>query len=64
MDQKKYIDSELNKFLKRNDFMFNTYIRNNVVKNNIDNWCDFIKKFTIPDYESNDIWMINDYPLL
>lgn len=44
--------------------MFNTYIRNNVVKNNIDDWCDFIKKFTIPDYESDEIWMINDYPLL
>lgn len=66
MDHKKYIDSELNKFLKRNDYMFNTYIRNHIVGNNVNDWCNFIKRFTIPNYSSSndDIWMINDYPLL
>ncbi len=29
--------------------MMNTYVRNFIVTNNINDWCNFIKKFTIPD---------------
>lgn len=31
------------------DFMFNTYMRKNLVEGTIDNWCNFIKKFTVPN---------------
>lgn len=29
--------------------MFNTFIRNNVVKGNIKDFCEFVKKFTVPE---------------
>jgi len=53
--------------LKRIDAMFNTYLRQNIVKGNIDHWCDFLKRFTLPDqqnYSSENIWKITQTPLL
>lgn len=44
--------------------MFNTYMRKDFVEGTIDNWCDFIKKFTVPKENEENIWSINDYPLL
>ncbi len=44
--------------------MMNTYVRNFIVTNNINDWCNFIKKFTIPDSQYGQNWLINDYPLM
>lgn len=45
--------------------MFNTYMRDNLVTKNIDNYCAFIKKFTRPsDSSEDDVWMTNSFPLL
>ena len=47
-DSKAYYDSEHQKLVRRIDSMFNTYLRENVVKGNINLWCNYIKKFLIP----------------
>lgn len=44
--------------------MMNTYVRNFLVTNNVQDWCSFVQKFTVPDYETDEMWQINDYPLL
>ena len=51
-ESKLYYDSELQRLLKRIDAMFNTYLRINIVKGNIDHWCDFLQRFTGPNYNS------------
>lgn len=44
--------------------MLNTYVRNFLLTNNIQDWCQFVQKFTIPPQDAQDIWLINDFPLL
>ena len=46
--------------------MFNTYLRQNIVKGNIDHWCDFLRRFTLPSSNSStlQIWHITQTPLL
>ena len=44
--------------------MFNTYMRTNVVKGTIDEYCLFLRNFSVPDEDDPNIWSINDYPLL
>ena len=46
------------------DFMFNTFIRNNIVDFNIRDYVDFLKHFTIPEEDEENIWPINNYPLI
>lgn len=38
-ESKLYFGSELQRLLKRIDLMFNTYMRDNLVTKNIDNYC-------------------------
>lgn len=45
--------------------MFNTYLRQNIVKGNIDHWCEFLRRFTLPQQTSNlSAWKITQTPLL
>lgn len=44
--------------------MFNTYIRENLVKGNILDYCDFIKKFTFPLEKEKSLWKVNTFPLI
>lgn len=64
IDMQKYLKSDLARLLKRFDLMLNTYVRNFLLSNNIQDWCQFVQKFTIPAQDAEDIWLINDYPLL
>lgn len=45
--------------------MFNTAVRENVIKGNIQDYCDFVKKFTLPiEKDKDNIWTINNFPLI
>ncbi|KAL4494234.1 hypothetical protein ABPG73_018753, partial [Tetrahymena malaccensis] len=63
-ESKLYFGSDLQRLLKRIDLMFNTFMRENVVKGNINDYCKFIQKFTIPEQNDESIWHINNFPLL
>jgi dynein heavy chain len=63
-ETKQYTDSSLQRLLRRFDFMFNVYLRTNVVKLQIAKWCIFLKNFTVPEEKDQNIWRINDYPLI
>lgn len=52
IDLSKYLKSDLARLLKRYDLMLNTYVRNFLVTNNVEDWCAFVQKFTVPDYSS------------
>jgi hypothetical protein len=44
--------------------MFNTFIRDNVLRYSVESWCDFIKKFTVPIEDDSSIYLINSYPIM
>lgn len=44
--------------------MFNTFLRQNIVKGNIDHWCKFLKSFTLPASGEKELWKITTTPLL
>lgn len=45
--------------------MFNTYLRQNVVRGNIEHWCGFLRRFTLPaQHPALPIWRITQTPLL
>lgn len=56
--------SELQRLLTKIDFMFNTYIRDNVLKGTVEKWCDFLFSFLPPEENEKNIWQIGSYPLL
>jgi hypothetical protein len=41
----------------------NSYLRN-FVKTSIDDWVDFIKSFTLPNYEAGELWSRSPTPML
>lgn len=55
--------SFMNNFKQKNFFLIKLKFFNNN-QGTINNWCNFIKKFTVPSENEPDIWSINDYPLL
>ena len=42
--------------------MFNTFIRTNVVEGNINNYCNYVSKFTMP--KDGQSWIVSHIPLL
>lgn len=44
--------------------MFNAYLRENVLRQGVESWIDFVKKFTVPDKIDGNIWKVNDYPMI
>ena len=47
-EPKGYFDTELQRLLRKIDFIFNNHIREIVVKNSVQVWCKFLRKFTYP----------------
>lgn len=58
-----YRDSELKKVITRFEFLFQTYIRN-FVKQSIDDWVEFIRSFTVPNYSKGELWRLSTTPLI
>jgi dynein heavy chain len=59
-----YQESELQRLLKRIDLMFNTYLRDNVLRQGVESWCAFVRRFTVPERIDENIWKVNDYPII
>lgn len=59
-----YKDSELKRIVTRFELLLHTYLRD-FVKQSIDDWVNFIKSFTKPNYERDELWEIsNDQMIL
>ncbi|KAM3134228.1 hypothetical protein pb186bvf_013648 [Paramecium bursaria] len=63
-ETEKYYQSELQRLLMKIDYMFNSFLRENVLRQNCESWVNFIKKFTYPPSQGEGIWKINDYPMI
>lgn len=63
-ESKDYFDKELQHLLKRIDFMFNTYMRENIVQGTLEDYCSFLQHFTVPERQDPKIWKIKQTPLL
>lgn len=50
-----YTESHLKRIVMRFEFILNSYLRN-FVKNSIDDWINFLRTFTVPKYEQNELW--------
>ena len=58
-----YNESHLKRIILRFEFIMNSYLRN-FVKTSIDDWVDFIKSFTLPNYEAGELWSRSPTPML
>ena len=47
----------------RFEFILNTYLRE-FVENSINDWVNFIKSFTTPKYEQEELWKLSEYPMI
>jgi hypothetical protein len=52
-----YKESELKRIVTRFELLLHTYLRD-FVKQSIDDWVEFIRGFTKPSYEKNELWKI------
>jgi len=51
--------SQLKRIITRFEYILNTYLRE-FVQLSIKDWVEFIKVFTMPDPNNDDLWRIND----
>lgn len=54
----------LKQLLCRFEMMINTFVRDNLVKRTVDEYCEFLRRFNVPKEGDSEIWRINEYPLL
>jgi hypothetical protein len=47
----------------RFEFILNTYLRE-FVENSINDWVKFIRSFTNPNYEKEQLWKLSEYPMI
>ena len=62
-NQQAYENSALKRIISRFEYILNTYLRE-FVKLSIDDWVTFIKSFTIPNAARNELWKIQNTPLI
>lgn len=58
-----YRESDLQRIVTRFELLLHTYLRE-FVKNSIDDWVEFIKSFTKPNYEKGEIWKLSNQQML
>ena len=61
-----YYDTDFQRLLKKIDFIFNTYVRENVVQFTLQNWLEFLRKYIYPEdvASENALWRVSEKPLL
>ena len=55
--------NSLKRFLRRIDFFFRNQVKD-FLNLNLEKWINFIKKFTLPDENAEDLWVVEETPLL
>jgi hypothetical protein len=58
-----YESSPLKRIISRFEYILNTYLRE-FVNLSIDDWVGFIKYFTMPDHNNDELWKVNDTPFV
>ena len=58
-----YENSPLKRIIARFEYILNTYLRE-FVRLSITDWVEFIRSFTIPSLEKNELWKVQPTPLL
>ena len=58
-----YEESSLRRIITRFEYILNTYIRE-FVKLSIDDWVSFIRYFTNPNLNNDELWLVNKKPAL
>jgi len=54
-----YEKSPLKRIISRFDYILNTYLRE-FVKISINDYVDFVKYFTVPKEENNELWKVSN----
>lgn len=62
-DMEVYKESELNRIVTRFEFLLHSYLRE-FVKQSIHDWIEFIRSFTIPNYEKGELWKISTHQMI
>lgn len=57
----KYEASALKRIITRFEYILNTYLRE-FVKLSIEDWVEFIRQFTNPNLNNDELWKVNDTP--
>jgi hypothetical protein len=47
----------LKRIISRFEYILNTYLRE-FVRLSINDWVDFIRSFTVPDYDKGQLWKV------
>ena len=58
-----YESSPLKRIISRFEYILNTYLRE-FVNLSINDWVGFIKYFTMPDHNNDELWKVNDTPFV
>lgn len=58
-----YEQSPLKRIIARFEYILNTYLRE-FVRLSINDWTEFIRSFTLPNYEKGELWTISPTPLV
>lgn len=58
-----YEEGPLKRIISRFEYILNTYLRD-FVSLSIDDWVNFIKMFTAPNLSNDELWRMNDVPLV
>ena len=58
-----YENSPLKRIIARFEYILNTYLRE-FVDLSITDWVEFIKFFTMPDMNNDELWRVNDTPFI
>mmetsp|Transcript_42325 Transcript_42325/g.49281 ORF Transcript_42325/g.49281 Transcript_42325/m.49281 type:complete len:517 (+) Transcript_42325:805-2355(+) len=58
-----YKESELKRIVTRFELLLHSYLRD-FVKQSIDDWVEFIRSFTIPNYKRGELWRISNHQMI
>jgi hypothetical protein len=62
-EMENYKESELKSIITRFEFILQTYLRK-FVKQSIDDWVEFIRSFTRPNYAKGELWKLSNTPMI
>ena len=62
-DIKLYESHELKGIIVRFEQILNTFLRE-FVQTSINDWVTFVKNYTLPNYDRNELWNINTEPMV
>jgi hypothetical protein len=62
-EDQRYEESGLKRIITRFEYIMNTHLRE-FVKLSIDDWVEFIRRFTNPNLNNDELWKVNKRPCI